>query len=199
MESTTAVNVAKGITDFGMMAITAGFFLVVAGTMLVVFVKWFVKVIDGIIETQRETMRELLNETRNQSEKLEDIREGLSEATMTRIKIVSSLAFDLATAEVCRMVRKIRKENHISDVEGTHGKIRRLVENLHRERDSKFDSFIYRGRRLSCYTSAKWIDEVTEAVSREVYLEDNPERTLTNVCAVYANVKLEFYNNLKVL
>lgn len=193
----TSVEVAKGITDYGMMAIAAGFFLVFSGSMLVLFVKWFVHLINGIIDTQRETNKELLVETRNLNEKLDDIRGGLMEETMTRIKVVSSLAFDLAAEEACKMVRKVKEENHIEDEAGTREKIRRLVQNLHEDRNSKFDSFTFRGRRLSAFTLAKWIDEVAEAVRKEVYSDDNPERTFTNVGVVYGNIKLEFYGNLK--
>lgn len=198
MENTeAAVAVAKGITDYGMMAITAAFFLIIAGVMSVVFVKWFVKLINGIIETQRITMGELLDETKRQNEKLDDIREGLIEETMTRIKVVSSLAFDLSVVEVSRMIKKIREENHISDRANTTEKIRRLVKNLHDDRNSKFDSFTYHGRRLSYYTLENWINEVTTVVIKEVYCDENPERTQTNVSAVYANIKLEFYTNLR--
>lgn len=193
----TSVEVAKGITNFGMMAITAAFFLVFAGTMLVIFVKWFVHLINGIVDTQRQTNKDLLCETRDMNEKLEDIRGGLMEETMTRIRVVSSLAFDLAAEETCRMVRKVKEENHIEDEAGTTEKIRRLVQNLHEDRNSKFDSFSFRGRRLSAFTLARWIDDVAEAVRKEVYCDDNPERTFTNIGVVYGNIKLEFYSNLK--
>lgn len=193
----TSIEVAKGITNYGMMAITAAFFLVFAGTMLVIFVKWFIHLINGVIDAQRQTTKELLSETRDMNEKLEDIREGLMEETMTRIKVVSSLAFDLATEEVCRMVKKVKEENHIEDEVGTLDKIRRLVQNLHKERNSKFDSFSFRNRRLSSYTVERWVDDVVVVVRKEVYSDDNPERTLTNVGVVYRNIKLEFYSNLK--
>lgn len=190
------IEVAKGISDYGMMAVTAAFFLVLSGSMLVVFIKWFVKIINSIIEEQKRTMKELLKETQCQNEKLEDIREGLVEENMTRIKVVSSLSYDLAVEEVCRLVRKVRAENHIADEGATMEKIKRLLQIQHERRNTKFDSFRFRGRRLSEFTSGKWVDDVAEVVRREVYAEENVGRTYTNVTAVYDRVKIEFYHNL---
>ena len=187
----------KSIADYGMMAVTAACFLVLSVTMLTVFVRWFVKIINGIIATQKETLSGLLEETRQQNEKLEDIREGLAEENLMQIKALSSFAFDLATEQVCRLVKKVREENNLADRPGTQEKIKRLLQNAHEGRNSRFDNFRFRGRRLSQYTSGAWVAEVAEVVVREVYSPANNGRTYTNVSAAYDNIKLEFYHNLK--
>ena len=96
------------------------------------------------------------------------------------------------------MIDKIREENHIEDRKATQQKIRRLLKNIHEDRDSKLDCFMYRGKRLSSYTSLEWIEKVALVVESEIYNDGGPNkgRAYTNVSSVYNDIKLDFYHNL---
>lgn len=156
------------------------------------------KVINDVMSTQKDTMRQLLEETRTQNDRLNDISEGLIPETQMRVKTISNVFFDLSVEKVCRIIKKVRTENHIIDKEATAGKIRVLLTNLHEDRNSKFDCFTYRGRKLSSYTDTKWIEQVAKVIESEIYNEngENNGRAYTNVESVYANIRLEFYHNL---
>lgn len=207
--STEVVNAAlqtgKGISDFGMMAITAGFFLVLSTLLMVACFRWFMNMVNQLMTSQKEinqdykdTMRQLLEETRAQNERLNVLSESLMPETQLRIKTLSNVFFDLSVEKVCRIIKKVREENHISDKEATARKIRTLLTNIHEDRNSKLDCFSYRGNRLSEYTERKWIEQVAKAVEAEIYNENgaNNGRAYTNVESVYANIRLEFYHNL---
>lgn len=207
--STEVVNAAlqtgKGISDFGMMAITAGFFLVLSALLMVACFRWFMNMVNQLMTSQKEinqdykdTMRQLLEETRAQNERLNVLSESLMPETQLRIKTLSNVFFDLSVEKVCRVIKKVREENHISDKEATARKIRTLLTNIHEDRNSKLDCFSYRGNRLSEYTEKKWIEQVAKAVEAEIYNENgaNNGRAYTNVESVYANIRLEFYHNL---
>lgn len=207
--STEVVNAAlqtgKGISDFGMMAITAGFFLVLSALLMVACFRWFMNMVNQLMTSQKEinqdykdTMRQLLEETRAQNERLNVLSESLMPETLLRIKTLSNVFFDLSVEKVCRIIKKVREENHISDKEATARKIRTLLTNIHEDRNSKLDCFSYRGNRLSEYTEKKWIEQVAKAVEAEIYNENgaNNGRAYTNVESVYANIRLEFYHNL---
>lgn len=207
--STEVVNAAlqtgKGISDFGMMAITAGFFLVLSALLMVACFRWFMNMVNQLMTSQKEinqdykdTMRQLLEETRAQNERLNVLSESLMPETQLRIKALSNVFFDLSVEKVCRIIKKVREENHISDKEATARKIRTLLTNIHEDRNSKLDCFSYRGNRLSEYTEKKWIEQVAKAVEAEIYNENgaNNGRAYTNVESVYANIRLEFYHNL---
>lgn len=207
--STEVVNAAlqtgKGISDFGMMAITAGFFLVLSALLMVACFRWFMNMVNQLMTSQKEinqdykdTMRQLLEETRAQNERLNVLSESLMPETLLRIKTLSNVFFDLSVEKVCRIIKKVREENHISDKEATARKIRTLLTNIHEDRNSKLDCFSYRGNRLSEYTERKWIEQVAKAVEAEIYNENgaNNGRAYTNVESVYANIRLEFYHNL---
>lgn len=198
MENVSNVTeIAKGIGDLGMTVITAAFFLVLAAGLMIACFKWFKSIINGMITDNKQIMTDLLNETKRQNEQLTDISEGLRPETQLRIKNTSGIYFDFAVEKVCRIIKKVREENHIIDREATKVKIRTLLINLHEDRNSRFDYYTYRGKRLTSYTSPVWIDWVEEVVTKEVYSETpNNSRAYTNVSAVYERIKLDFYHKM---
>lgn len=193
-----ALETGKGISEYGMMAIAAGFFISLSALMMITCFMWFKSMINYMMTSQKETMKELLEATRTQNEKLNDISEGLIPETLMKVKTISNLAFDLSVERVCRIIKKVRTENHIADKAATSNKIRALLTNMHEDRNSKFDCFTYRGRKLSGYTNLAWIDHVAKMVESEIYNEagENNGRAYTNVESAYANIRLEFYHNL---
>lgn len=193
-----ATSVAKGINDLGMMAMTAGFFLILSAGLMVACFKWFKTLINDIIKDQKDTMVELLEETRTQNAMLGTLTEGLKPETQLRIKNTSGVYFDLAKEQVCRMIKKIREENHIIDHEATGKKIRNLLRNLHEDRNSRFDCYTYRWKKLSSYTSADWVEKVAKVVEDEIYNASgqNNSRAYTNVSAAYDDIKIDFYHRL---
>lgn len=198
MDPDQVTTIAKGISDWGMMAITAAFFLILSAGLMIACFKWFKSIINGIINSTGKTMVDLLNETRAQNEMLADISEGLRPETQLRIKNTSSTYFDLSVEKVCRLIKKIREENHIIDRIATVEKIHNLVRNLHEDRNSRFDCYTYRGKKLSSYTNPDWVEWVAKVIENEIYNENgtNNGRAYTNVQAVYENVKLDFYHRI---
>lgn len=190
-------TIARGISEFGMMAITAAFFLILSAGLMVACFKWFKATINGMISDNKTIMTNLLDETRKQNEQLTDISEGLRPETQLRIKNTSGVYFDYAVEKVCRIIKKVREENHIVDRDATRTKIHTLILNLHEDRNSRFDYYTYRGKRLTSYTSPEWVEWVAEVVELEVYAENvNNGRAYTNVSAVYERIKLDFYHKM---
>ena len=191
-------EVAKGISDYGMTIMMGAIYLILTALMMIAIFKWFKSLIDKIIAGQGETMNELLAETRKQNENLADISEGLRPETQLRIKTTANCYFDLATEQVCRLVRRVRTENHICDKEATRAKIAALLTNLHEDRNSKFDCYSYHGKKLSAYTSTEWIKEVAIVVEKEIYHPngENLDRTYSNVKSAFDNIKIDFYHRL---
>lgn len=194
----SVTEVAKSIGDVGMMAVTAAFFLILSAGLMVACFKWFRSIINGIISRSEKTMNDLLKETRAQNDMLADISDGLRPETQLRVKNISCVYFDLSVEKVCRMIKRIREENHIADRNATQGKIRAILRNLHEDRNSRFDSFTYRGKKLSSYTNPEWIEDVAKVIESEIYNESgaNHSRAFTNVSTVYENIKLDFYHRL---
>lgn len=193
-----AINTAQSISNFGMLAVTAGFFLVLSAVLMVTCFRWFIRVINNTMDTQRKAMVDLVEETKSQNEKLDDIAEGLKVETQLRVKTISGLVFDLGVENAVKMIERIKTENHIIDKEATEQKIRNLCTNLHDDRNSKLDCFTYRGKKLSTYTDDKWIDWVAEVVKSEVYSDHEQRLVRTNVETIYAKIKLEFYKNINL-
>ena len=97
-------QVAKGVSDYGMMAVTAAFFLVLSALMMVALFRWFRTIIEQVIADQKKGMNVLADETRKQNEMLQDISDGLRPETLLRIRNLTGFAFDLSIENVCRLI-----------------------------------------------------------------------------------------------
>lgn len=201
----TVTTVAKGISDYGMMAITAAFYLLFSATMMITMFKWFKSIINQMLDdyktsaqTQQDCWQTLLQETQKQNTALNGLLEGLRPETQLRIRNLTGFAFDLAVEQVCRLIKKVREENHVSNKEATALKIRTSLRNIHDDRNSRFDTFTYRGKRISSFCDDKWVEDVALVVESEIYNEDGPNngRAFTNVKMAYDHIKTEFYLNL---
>ena len=191
-------EVARGISDFGMMAVTAAFFLVLSAAMMVAIFQWFKSIINQMMQDNKESLRELAKTANAQNDMLQDISEGLRTETQLRIRNLTGFAFDLSIEQVCRLIKHVREENHIIDHEATVIKIRKALQVIHNDRNSRFDPFTYRGKPLSEYCNPNWVEDVAKVVEGEIYNEDGTSnaRAYTNVKLAYDNIKTDFYQRL---
>ena len=191
-------EVAKGISDFGLMAVTAAFFLLLSAAMMIAIFRWFKNIINDMIQEQKNGMKDLTEETRKQNDMLQDISEGLRTETQLRIRNLTGFAFDLTVEQVCRLIKRVRKENHIIDHEATAEKIRKSLKVIHEDRNSRFDPFTYHGKPLSDFCTPEWVEDVAKVVESEIYNEDgeNNARAYTNVKLAYDNIKTDFYQRI---
>jgi len=67
------VEMGKSITDFGFVVMTAAGYLVYSATIIFFFVKWFVRVIDGIIDRQQRVLDEILQLQKEQHSMLKEL------------------------------------------------------------------------------------------------------------------------------
>jgi hypothetical protein len=195
---TDVTTVAHGISDFGMMAVTAAFFLILSAAMMVAIFKWFKAIIEQMMQDNKESLQELAKTTNAQNDMLQDISEGLRTETLLRIRNLTGFAFDLSIEQVCRLIKRVRQENHIIDHEATAAKIRKSLMVIHNDRNSRFDPFTYRGKPISDYCVIEWVEDVAKVVEGEIYNTDgaNNARAYTNVKLAYDNIKTDFYQRL---
>ena len=199
------LEVAKGISEYGIMIIICTVFLILAAGLMTACFQWFRKLIDRMIEDgrkdadrQEEKWKELLEETHRQNDMLNDLAEGLRTETQLRIRNLSGFAFDLSIEQVCLLIKRMRKENHIADKEATREKIRKSLTVMHEERKSRFDAFTYRGKRLSEYCNDGWTEKVAKVVEGELYNDkgENDGRAYSNVKLAYNDIQTDFYHRL---
>lgn len=195
---TDVTTVAHGISDFGMMAVTAAFFLILSAAMMVAIFKWFKAIIEQMMQDNKESLQELAKTTNAQNDMLQDISEGQRTETLLRIRNLTGFAFDLSIEQVCRLIKRVRQENHIIDHEATASKIRKSLMVIHNDRNSRFDPFTYRGKPISDYCVIEWVEDVAKVVEGEIYNADgaNNARAYTNVKLAYDNIKTDFYQRL---
>ena len=191
-------EIARDISDYGIMIVICAFFLVLSGALLIVCFKWFKNIIEKMMSDYSDKLKHIQETDNKIVEAVVDIAEGLIPETQLRIKNISNVYFDLAVEKVCRLIKRLREENHIDDREAEEKKIRTLLRNIHEDRNSKLDSFRFRGKPLSEYCNPDWVEQVAKVVEGELYNENgaNNRRAYTNVKAAYDNIKLDFYHRL---
>lgn len=196
--TTEALQVAKGISDYGIMIIICAVFLILASGLMIACFRWFRTVITNIMTDYSAQLKTLQETATRNGEAMIDIAEGLIPETQMRVKTISGAFFDMSVEKVCRLIKRIREENHIANEEATKTKIRTLLHNMYEDRNSRFDCFMYRGKKLSEYCNPEWVEWVSKVIEGEIYNEAgiNNDRAYTNVKAVYDNIKLDFYHNL---
>ena len=190
-------EVAKGISDFGLMAVTAAFFLLLSAAMMIAIFRWFKSMINRMLE-QQETLRQLLDILQDDNAAIKSLAERLEPETQLRIRNLTGFAFDLSVEQVYRLIKRVRKENHIIDHEATAEKIRKSLKVIHDDRNSRFDPFTFRGKPLSEFCGSEWVEDVAKVVESEIYNEDgeNNARAYTNVKLAYDNIKTDFHQRL---
>lgn len=198
MDAQQVTDVAKGISDYGMMAITAAIYLMLSASMMIAIFQWFKSIINRIMGQQAESMQQLADIQRENNRMLKYMSDGIRTETMLRIRNLTGFAFDLSVEQVCRLVKRIRKENHIADKEATATKIRKSLQVIHDDRNSRFDPFTYGGKPLSDFCNKMWVENVAKVVEAEIYNEDgeNNARAYTNIKLAYDNIKTDFYQRL---
>lgn len=190
-------EIAKGISDYGLMAVTAAFFLLLSAAMMIAIFRWFKSMINRMLE-QQECLRQLLDILQDNNAAIKNLAERLEPETQMRIRNLTGFAFDLTVEQVCRLIKRVRKENHIIDHEATAEKIRKSLKVIHEDRNSRFDPFTYHGKPLSDFCAPEWVEDVAKVVESEIYNADgeNNTRAYTNVKLAYDNIKTEFYQRL---
>lgn len=193
-----ALSVAKGISEYGILVVVAAFFLVLAACMMIWHMRSYKALMDGVTENFSKTIEDIKDIAEQNRQTMADISESLMPETRLRVENTATICFELAIEKVCRIIKRIREENHIANREATSSKIRAQLRNLYEERNSRFDFYTYRGKPLSSYCDEEWVEWVARTVEGELYNEAGPNnrRAYTNVKTVYDSIKLDFLERI---
>lgn len=193
-----SLKTAQSISEFGLMVVICGFFVVLSALMMIAMFRWQMNTIDSVMKTNKDMLGKLDKQMTENNKIMQSIAEGLIPKTMLEIKNTSSMAFDLAKHRLLELINTVLEENHIADREQTEDKIKNLVTNLHEDMKSKFDCYSYRGRKLSQYTNQEWIGWMISNVVLEIYNKNgmSKDRTYTSVSATFDRIKLDFYHRI---
>lgn len=191
-------STVRNISDYGMSYTTAAIYLVFSIAVLSALFLWFNRVINNLIKNNDKILGEILSETQNQNSQLAILVENSRDETVNRIHTLSNALFDVSFWHTINTIKRIRKENHIADLETTKKKIRDLVTIEFDSGCHKLDAFSYEGNRLSKFTNRVWIEWICHAIESEVYHElgENDNRAYTNVGMIFNQIKIDFDKRL---
>lgn len=90
--TTEALQVAKGISDYGIMIIICAVFLILASGLMIACFRWFRTVITNIMTDYSAQLKTLQETATRNGEAMIDIAEGLIPETQMRVKTISGLS-----------------------------------------------------------------------------------------------------------
>lgn len=188
----SSLQVARGITEYGILVVIAAIFLVVTLITIIMFLRWFLKVINKLMNDFTKDLSELLQLTRDQNDKLDIIKEGLTEESMQRFKSIIKLTLSTAMHECNNLVIRILEENHINDREKTKLKIERYVDSIIKELILRIENFKYNNHKVSDFISDQHIQQICECVESEVYNENGyvQKRVFNNLKLIFDSILL---------
>lgn len=193
----TVSGLSRDVADYGALVVLASVYILFSAAMMVAAFRWFRSLADRIVSRQ-DGLEPIAAAIRENSELMRGIAEGLRPETLLRVRNLTGFAFDLSVEQVCRLIKRVREENHIADRQATANKVRKALAVMHSDRNSRFDTFSYGGTPLSAFCSPEWVDRVARVVEAELYHPDGPNnaRAFTNVRLAYDEIKTDFYNRI---
>ena len=194
VDQSSVNHTLDNIYDYGMSYTTAAIYLTFSLAVLSALFWWFNRVINNLIKNNDKILKEILSETQDQNSQLAILVENSRDETIGRIRTVSNALFDVSFWHTLNTIKRIRKENHIADVETTKKKIRDLVTIEYDSGCHKLDAFSYEGNHLSKFVNKAWIDWICQVIESEIYNElgENDSRAYTNVSMTFNQIKIDF-------
>lgn len=202
LHGSNVLEVAQSISDFGFMAVATAFFLVIAAVMFVLFIRWFLKMLEKNMNVQQDTMRDLLEINRGNSHALHDIRENIGSKSLIQIKTLIEYSIDSGKLKSYRGLINTHRENNLKDNEGAiRRKLSMVVSNIYNERFSKMDVFHYDGKKLSFYFKKEWTETLIDLLMDELYRKDGFDyfHAYNSIDIFYEDLKLKFIKSLDLL
>ena len=70
-------EMSRGVSEFGFMVVASSCFLITSVTTMFLYIRWLMRIINNIIETQQQSLRELLQSSKEQGKVLDEVRSDI--------------------------------------------------------------------------------------------------------------------------
>ena len=193
------IEVARGISDFGMLEMAAAAFIVMSLVLLFFVIRWFMRMVNQVFGALQKTLDTIAQGQINQEGKLDQLKEALTGEMLNQVRVFTNYAFDYNMHQVCVAIGQIKEENNLENREAVEKKLRAILGNLYNRRNSDFDAFAYNGKKLSFFTDHKWADRIYEYCMASIYdgLAYHRRKYLLELGIFYEEIKVEFMENLR--
>jgi len=197
IEPQNPIEVAKGISEYGLMAIMCGFYLSITIIMLIWIFRRFTKMTDDTITKQETILKDISSTQTSIVSILNHMNEGIRDKTHQQSKLYGQACIENTKYKILYEAERIKQENNLSNKTLVEKKIYTVALNLYNERGTLFDGFNYKGKPLMEYTSTEWVKKVTETIIDCIYAEDYSSRKLyRDLNITYNEILNEFFKNL---
>jgi len=200
------IEVARGITEYGFLAIAAAGFVVIAliALILIIYKHFQYQKEESLL--QKKTMSKLtensdatLHRLNVLDNKIHDLHEAFTTDEFAQASLIIDMQLSNTKQQVCAAIGQIKEENNLDNREHVEKKIKHIINNIHTERNIIFDRFKYKNMPLSAYTLPKWKEEIIAYVLESVYDSQvfKNKYYMNELEIMYEGIKNEFIENLK--
>ena len=193
-------EIARGISEFGMLAISAGSYIVFTLIMMIFFLRTFTKMINKTVNTQQEKLDNIIKSQEEQNVKISQVKEALTGEIFNQIRVLMSYVLESNRHSICTtIIGEIKEKKSGENKPATEKKVKTILENLYRKMKVDIDAFQYNGKRLSEYCSDEWIKLVHDFCIESIYdgKEYHRDPYLNGLDIIFNSIKIEFFDNLK--
>ena len=194
------LSTAKGISEFGMLAMAAGFYLVVTALMMIIFIRWFVSLVNRIFDTQQKSLDGVLISLNAQGVVIKQVKEAVTGEVYNQVRVLMYYAFEFNKHAICAsVIGHIKENNGLDNREAVSANVRALLNNLYRAMKTDIDTCAYNGNKLSAYCSDEWVNSIHDYCMTSIYDGKNYHRDtyMRGLDTQFERIKIEFFENLK--
>jgi len=192
-----AINVAKGIYEYGFSTMTLAFYLVVTGTMLFIVVRFFSRFLYKTMGIQQEVMNQLIINSDEQKNILMAIKESVNSNISSQNEIIANYMFKMDLHTIVREIHRIKEMNHIDDKEAVFLNLRQFLSNTFNKSKLNLALFAHDGTKLSNYMDETWLEITVQKCLEELYSKNYCiESCYRNLGIVMEDFKIDFFNKI---
>ena len=189
------IEVAKGISEYGFMAMTTAFYLVTTGVLVV----WLGKFFNKTIQNQQEMLKSIIVSLGEQKTEIKQLKEAMTGEVYNQIRIAVKHVFRSIIHEVCITIADTKEGNNLSNRTAVEERIVDRVENFYKSDCADLSAFQYEGKNLAECMNPKWMNKTSDFCITSVFDEQPYHRRLylPHLKVMFEKFRLELFENLR--
>ena len=207
------VEVAKGISEYGMLAIAAAAFVIMSLINYYYARKSNTEqnnrmntMVDSVIKTQKEMLETIIELQRgfgikidSLHNKTDQLRETITSEEFNKVRIAIKHVFKSIIHEVCITIAQTKEDNNLENRNLIEERIRNKVINFYKSDCEDLSSFQYNGKRVGECMDPEWMTMVSDYCIASVFdeLPYHRKQYLPHLYVMFEKFRLELLENLK--
>ena len=194
---------ARGISDLGVLIITAACFLFISLityiTLLFItkkqtnnVINQFNALIKNLVESQQTKLDAILEYARQNESKITQLKEAITGEEFNKIRVATNYGFDFNKLSVALLINETKQANNLDQKREIESQVRMAIDNLYNRFSSELDYYEYNGRKASDFLEIEWKERIYDFCMKSIYDEKSVH------CKYYIKLLSHYFDEFKV-